>query len=77
MHRTELGNMIKIVRLLIAPKSFARAYPLPRSAASHYIVTEGPSTLLLYPKASSYLAHTIENKHESTTKRSEHFEREG
>lgn len=39
MHRTELGNMIKIVRLLIALKSFARAFPLLKSAMSHCIVT--------------------------------------
>lgn len=39
MHRTELVNMIKVVRLLGFLELFARADPLPKSAVSHGFIT--------------------------------------
>ena len=61
MHRTELVNMIKIVRLWGFPDLYARVYPLPKTAVSHCFVTidvaRDPQALLFFLKASSSPVH--------------------
>ena len=52
MRRTELVNMIKVVRLLAFPKLFARAYPPPKLAICLCFVTaiveRDPQPLLFF-----------------------------
>ena len=74
MHRTELVNMIKVVRLLPFPELFARAYPLPKSAIFHCLIAmkdaRDSQNLLLFLNARSTLAHMIKKKHESPNRAS-------